>query len=561
LRALWARGADLRARARESKSAGVRVSIVDRIVRMPPLFEPLGGQDGVALYRAAAAHAASHLAYSTQKFALGALRPVQLALAGLIEDARVEQLAIREMPGLARLWLPFHIAVPAPAATAAALMERLARALIDPDYEDDNAFVSKGRRMFGEASRRLADPSISREIGNLLGNDLGQMRMAFDLRTYVVEPPYRDDNLFLWDFGDGGAARSEERDAVYRAVNLSPDESGEPAEVELREIDTAALHSDKPEAEGLAAEDTAAIEQALGQPRFYDEWDYMIQADRRAWCTLFERPAPLGDARDVDEILRRNDETVQRLTGMIRAVQIQRPRRIKRQLEGDRLDLDACIAASVDVRSGRAPDPRVHQRPGRSSRDLAVLLLLDLSQSTNDHVASARTTVLDLARQATSLVAHAMDGLGDAFAIHGFDSNGRQEVEYYRFKDFDCRYDDLARARVAGMRGQLSTRMGCALRHAGGFLRERRAAHKLVLILTDGEPHDIDVHDRQYLVFDAKRAVDEQRRHGIATFCISLDPSADQYVSRIFGARNYTVLDMLRRLPEKLPVLYLRLTS
>jgi nitric oxide reductase activation protein len=203
----------------------------------------------------------------------------------------------------------------------------------------------------------------------------------------------------------------------------------------------------------------------------------------------------------------------------------------------------------------------VHQRLGRNARDLAVLLLIDLSQSTNDFVAAAGTTVLDLAREATALVAHAMDKLGDDFAIHGFDSNGRHEVEYYRFKDFDAPYDEAARARLAGMRGQLSTRMGAALRHAGHFLRARRCAHKLVLLLTDGEPHDIDVHDKQYLVFDTKRAVEDLRRFGVATFCLSLDRNADDYVTRIFGGRNYLVLDHLRRLPEKLPALYLRLTT
>jgi len=103
--------------------------------------------------------------------------------------------------------------------------------------------------------------------------------------------------------------------------------------------------------------------------------------------------------------------------------------------------------------------------------------------------------------------------------------------------------------------------MGTAVRHAGHFLRHRRAARKLILVVTDGEPHDIDVHDRKYLVFDAKHAVEEQAHQGVATFCISLDPGADEYVARIFGSRNYLVLDHLRRLPEKLPLLYMRLTA
>jgi len=134
-------------------------------------------------------------------------------------------------------------------------------------------------------------------------------------------------------------------------------------------------------------------------------------------------------------------------------------------------------------------------------------------------------------------------------------------VGYFRFKDFDRPYGELSKARLAGMTGQLSTRMGTALRHAGTFLQDRRAHKKLILLVTDGEPSDIDVHDPQYLMFDAKKAVEENNRHGIFTYCMSLDPKADRYVSRIFGQRNYMVVDHIRRLPEKLPMLYMRVTN
>ena len=139
-------------------------------------------------------------------------------------------------------------------------------------------------------------------------------------------------------------------------------------------------------------------------------------------------------------------------------------------------------------------------------------MLLDLSLSTNTYVPSAGTTVLNLAREATALVADAMEKIGDSFAIHGFDSNGRSEVEYYRLKDFDEPYGERARARLAGMTGQLSTRMGAALRHAGQFLRWRRVAQKLILLVTDGAPHDIDVHDSKYLVLTPN--VRSRSKHG-----------------------------------------------
>jgi nitric oxide reductase activation protein len=102
--------------------------------------------------------------------------------------------------------------------------------------------------------------------------------------------------------------------------------------------------------------------------------------------------------------------------------------------------------------------------------------------------------------------------------------------------------------------------MGAAIRHAAAALRQQRSAKKLLLVITDGEPADVDVRDPQYLRHDAKKAVEEASRHGVLTYCMSLDPRADQYVSRIFGARHFMVVDRVERLPEKLPLLYAGLT-
>jgi nitric oxide reductase activation protein len=384
------------------------------------------------------------------------------------------------------------------------------------------------------------------------------MRVQFNFKTYLVEPLYRDDNSFLWE-ANAGQSPSEDPDATAQAVNLTPAENAQPVDLEI-EADAGDDGERPQDAPSTAPAEDADAQVEVSLSYRYDEWDYAIALERPSWCTLLERRPRMGDPRIIDEVMARNQDTVNRLTNLIKSAQIQRPVRQRRQLEGDKLDLDASIAAMVDVRSGRTPDPRVHERRGRSSRDLAVLVLLDLSQSTNDYVPSAGTSVLNLAREATALVSDAMDKIGDSFAIHGFDSNGRHEIEYYRFKDFDEPYGEQARARLAGMTGQLSTRMGTALRHAGFHLRYRRAMRKLILLITDGEPHDIDVHDRKSLVFDTKHAVEEQTRFGIATYCISLDSRADEYVQRIFGVRNYLVLDHLRRLPEKLPALYVRLT-
>ncbi len=559
LRALWGRNLKLRPVIHtKGANAGRRSTIDGATIRLPQAYRGFAGQSGLALYRAAAAHAAAHVVFTTQRFPVGSLKPLQVALVWLIEDARVEELAMRQFPGLRGLWKTFHTAQSGGAVTSASLMARLARALIDEEFSDDDPWVRKGRRLFFEQRPYWEDQSISRALGGLLGNDMGQMRVQFNFKTYVVEPAYRDDNQGVWDFGEMAESPSDDDDMVSQSARLSDGEKG--PEREEEEQAEPPQEEEEVRLTAPSRHDMQLQEEPLSPPIRYDEWDYLIGRDRPAWCTLLEKSAEEGDARDIDDILERNEDLVNRVKVLVRAVQVQRPVRLRKRLDGDRLDLDACINATIDLRTGVPPDPRVHAILGRQLRDLSVLVLLDLSQSTNDIVPSAGTSVLELAREATVLLADAMARIGDSFAIHGFSSNGRHDVGYYRFKDFERTYGDLAKARLAGMTGQLSTRMGTALRHAGGYLRDRRAHKKLILLVTDGEPSDIDVHDAQYLVFDAKKAVEENSRHGIFTYCMSLDPKADRYVSRIFGTRNWTVVDHLRRLPEKLPMLYMRLT-
>ncbi len=214
----------------------------------------------------------------------------------------------------------------------------------------------------------------------------------------------------------------------------------------------------------------------------------------------------------------------------------------------------------TELRLRREPDPRVMQRTLRRERDLAVLVLVDVSESTNGPVEGSDLRVIDLAREATVLLADALDRLGDPFAIHGFHSNGRHDVEYFRYKDFDVAYGERVKASLAGMTGQLSTRMGAAIRHATSLLRRQPNERKLLFVVTDGEPADNDVRDPQYLRVDAKKAVEEATTAGIQPYCISLDPRSDEWVSRIFGVRNAAIVDRVERLPERLPLLYMGLT-
>jgi nitric oxide reductase NorD protein len=513
-------------------------------IHLPEAGRALRGRQAQRWYDAATMHAGAHLRHSTHRFERGALKPIQVVLVGLLEDARVEGLAIAELPGLRRLWLPLHGVEPAHGDSFVVLMLRLARALLDPAHADPHPWVAKGRRLFGEASGNgqalaLMTPAALRGIASLLGNDIGQMRLQFNARDHVVEPAYRDDNAHLWE----------------------PDE---PVQAQAIERPGAGTPQGPPPAETAARERPAdAAPLAVIQ---YPEWDRLVGDYRGAWCTVLEgRPAP-GDPTRLAAALARHAALLRRLERVLRLGRGRERARLRGQLLGDELDLDAAVGSAIERRARRAPGPKVYQRTVRRERDVAALVLLDSSASTADPLPAAGdagrpgASVLDLAREAALLSALTLARAGDHCAIHAFASNGRHAVHYQRPVDFGDAFDAGGLAALAGIGSGLSTRMGAALRHATALLAKQARRQRLLLFVTDGEPHDIDIYDRRYLVEDARRAVLEAARHGVTVFCVTLDPAADPYVRTIFGAGNYRVLDRIESLPQVLPALLLRLT-
>ena len=567
LRALWARDFYMRPTSGDFElREGYRPYIEGYIVHLPDAYDDHPACSGLELYRAAAAHAACHVVYTTTQFDNAGLSILQVALIGLVEDARVETLALKHFPGLKQTWLPLHTATPAAGVAAGALMARLARAWLDPDYRDDHPWVVLGRQLFNEHASHLQSTEMSRDIGLQLSTEILALDVVYSSANDVADIPYRDDNRYLWEFAD-----LLETGQVVAGVRVQQVRKYASLMEMLNTLDVPGAGDDAGEVWVLAteffrdADPTTSVNQKEGrepppQPFHYAEWDYQMQLERPAWCTVLEKRAQPGDVAIIDEIVVKHKPIIRRLKFLIEALQPQGVQRIRKQEDGDEIDLNAAVRAMIEMRMGEQPDPRIMLRNVRKVRDLSVLLLIDLSASTNDVVRGSDTTVLQLAREATVLLADALDKIGDPFALHGFDSNGRHDVEYYHFKDFDAPYDDKAKARLAGMRGELSTRMGAAMRHAGSILKRQPSHKKLLLVVTDGEPADNDVRDPQYLRLDARKSVEELARNGINTYCLSLDPGADQYVSRIFGAKNYMVVDHVQRLPEKLPLLYMGLT-
>jgi len=496
-------------------------------IHLPDVYDDRDDVSGVDRYRALLAHAAAHKCWTSPIMADN-LSPFQHVAVEMFEDMRIEWLAIQTWPGLRRLWLSLH---PKPVEGACPedwcdvyhRLAMLSHALLDSEhgYRDAilNEFAGRFQLMMeagGTTTKDAAALAVQWYVKSRRDSDISPEIFIDD-----VEVEYRDDNRHMWLYHEDG-------DEDY-----APDSHSE---------------SDP---------DDQDFEQPM---HHYDEWDYHTESYRPDWVSLSEHLHPSGSAALVEQLLAKHAQVVKRLERMLDMLKPQNKVRIRFQEDGTDLDLDVAIRSLIDYKAGSQPDPRINMSHRTDGRSIAVSLLLDLSVSLNEKPDGCNQTILELSQEAVSLLAWAVDRMDDPFAIGGFHSNSRHEVRYFHLKGYSEQWGDEVKARVAAMTGAFSTRMGAALRHAGQRLKRHQTDKKLLLILTDGRPHDVDVKDDQHLIADARKAVQELDRDGIYTWCINLDSRADEYVADIFG-QQYTVIDNIERLPERLPELFISLTK
>ena len=571
LRALW--GRDFFLRPTGADYTDFRPYIEAHIMHMPDAVDNIGDVTGLELYRATAAHMASHICYTTSPISAEQLSPAQLFFIGFLEDARVEYKAINKFPGLKNLWanlLRLADEDDKPEHPTLLELEHIARMLLDSnvtcDEEELNGFAEK---FHSKIEEEQDNNQFSWHMGLELFNIYSARKAVPSLRILErIRIPYRDDNRFVWEFeeftfdtmeGYVSASQKQLRKTVS-VIEMANEVDCELAGDDAQEIWTCPTEVFPYEDEGVSYNEMWGKE-PISDPFHYQEWDYHIQLHRPDWTTVYERRQPKGNPEDIDKILTEHRPIAHRIKQIIDLLSPEGVQRQRNMEDGDEIDINAAIDAMVSIRTGEQPNTRITMRNVLKNRDLSVVVLLDLSESTNEPIGGSEKTVLELTREASTLMATAINGIGDPFAIHGFASDGRHDVQYYRFKDFNQHYDDDAKSRLAGMQGGLSTRMGAAMRHAGHHLLKQPERRKLLLIVTDGEPADIDERDPQHLRHDTKKAVEELYGKGVLSYCLTLDPNADNYVKRIFGANNYTVVDNVDKLPEQLPVLFASLTS
>lgn len=285
----------------------------------------------------------------------------------------------------------------------------------------------------------------------------------------------------------------------------------------------------------------------------YPEWDYIRQRYRPDYCILREHTVPAGDAAFITRTLQKYRGPLASIRRSFEAI-LGEDRILRRQSDGDDIDLDALVEAQADVVRGLEMDDRVYQCRYRVDRNIAVMLMVDMSGST-------RGWVNDAEREALVLLCQALETLGDRYAIYGFSGRTHSRCAIYHIKHFDESYGRAVAERISGIRPQTYTRMGVAIRHLSCLLRNVPARTKLLVTLSDGKPEDYGSYRGRYGIEDTRRALLEARRDGIHAFCVTIDREGGDYLPHMYGTANYAVIDEVRKLPLKIADIYRRLTT
>ncbi|HEX2276596.1 MAG TPA: VWA domain-containing protein [Candidatus Tectomicrobia bacterium] len=339
----------------------------------------------------------------------------------------------------------------------------------------------------------------------------------------------------------------------------------------------------------------------------YDEWDYLMRDYRVQWCLLREKPVE-GEAEGfVAGVLQEDAGLISQIRKQFQWLKPEMFKKLKRRDHGEDIDIDAAIEGFVDRRvTGVAPE-RVYIKRDKREREVSTVFLLDLSASTDDPIEQPATMatstvrrqpphaprsgssgsvkddgfyappfaapqqkpeakrIIDVEKEALVVMAEALESIGDDYAVYGFSGYGRVNVEFFIVKEVEERYSEAVKRRIDVLKPYRSTRMGPAIRHAIQKLYRRPARLKTLLLLSDGYPQDFDYgkdrRGKDYGIQDTKIALQEARRKGIHTFCITVDHEGKSYLPEMCGEDKFIVIENVARLPQLLPKIYRGLTT
>ena len=337
------------------------------------------------------------------------------------------------------------------------------------------------------------------------------------------------------------------------------------------------------------------LEKLGPQDFIYDEWDFRAEDYKPRWCVVRQKTMAEGDPDFFSTTLHSYGSVLARVRRQFELMVPEMLRKVRRLEDGEDIDIDDVIEAIVDIRTGATPSDKYFWRRNKVQRDVAVAFLLDTSASTAEAIDDSKKSaihsgapddpaeymvwlrarrgetmnrsykrIIDIEKEAVVLLVNALEAIGDVYGIYGFSGYGRENVEFFTIKDMEETFSERIKRRIDRIAPLHATRMGPAIRHTTKKLDEQDARTKLLFLISDGRPQDRGYSregvEKEYAVHDTKMALDEAKRKDINAFCLTVDRNGHDYLKTMCQDIGYEVLDDILVLPERLLLLYKRLT-
>ena len=297
----------------------------------------------------------------------------------------------------------------------------------------------------------------------------------------------------------------------------------------------------------------------IGSVFWYKEWDCHLMDYLFSHVRVVDRSIPSSSGDFYIRTLKKHIGLVQRIRYAFELLKPEGLMRLRQWVEGDAFDYRALLDFVLDKKAGKIPSDRLYIKHIKQTRDVTALLLVDLSRSTANAVYNSKATILEVEKEAIVLFCEALQVVGDEFAVAGFSSTGRLGVDYFRIKDFGENINDAVKQRINALSPKRNTRIGAAIRHAACQLEAAPSKVRLLIVLSDGFPNDVD-YKHQYAIEDTRKSIQEARSKDIFTHAITVNFAGDPNLDDLYGNVHYNVISDVRELPDKLLRIYGSLT-
>jgi nitric oxide reductase NorD protein len=284
----------------------------------------------------------------------------------------------------------------------------------------------------------------------------------------------------------------------------------------------------------------------------YPEWDQDSGGYSKNWTRIREQKSPAVSLDFYQNTLQKHSGLLKKVRREFQLLRPEEMAKLRKQYDGDEIDLDAAVEYLIDRKIGLSPSEKNYQRPHKIKRDIAVAILIDMSRSTKGHT-------IQCEKEALIILSEALKEVGDAFAVYGFSGDNRDNVDYFRIKNFEEAYGAAVKSKISAIDCRFENRDGTAIRHTLSLLKKREERTKLIILLSDGKPVDKE-YSGHYAIEDTRMALLEAQKAGAETFCITVDKNAADYLPRMYSHSSWVVIDDVNKLPEKMSRIYGRLT-